>query len=74
MGDADEGNDSRLEALEVKVAYQEATLAELSEALYAQDLRLDRLERLLKDFGGKLKEVVGEGLPPLPGNERPPHY
>jgi SlyX protein len=65
---------ARMEALEVKVAYQDATIEELSGALYEQDLRLDRLERLVKDFAGRLKEVAGEGLPPLPLDERPPHY
>lgn len=65
---------SRIEALETKVSYQEATIAELSTALYEQDQRLARLEDFSREAAGKLKEAAEAGLPPLPADERPPHY
>lgn len=64
----------RIEALETKVSYQEATIAELSKELYEHALALERFERHYRDLAAKLKEVSGEGMPPLPTNERPPHY
>lgn len=66
--------DSRLEFLETKVSYQEATIQELSISLYEQKNLIEKLERQLRDLGSKFKEVAGEGLPALPPNERPPHY
>jgi SlyX protein len=66
--------DSFIEALETKISYQEATIAELSSSLYDHERRLERLERLFKELAGKFKEVAGDGMGPLPVNERPPHY
>jgi SlyX protein len=64
----------RLEALEMKIAYQEAAIDSLSATIYNQAQSLERLDRLFKDMAGKLKELGREGLPALPANERPPHY
>jgi SlyX protein len=62
---------SRLEALETKVAYLEATLQELSDVLYRQQQALDRvLERnrqLLEEF-----DTRSGG--PATDFEKPPHY
>lgn len=74
MGDLSEDAEGRLEALEVKVSYQESTIQELSAALYDQAQGLERMERLVREISGKMKDLVQEGLPALPANERPPHY
>ena len=74
MNEYEDSLDPRLEALEVKAAYQEATIGQLSKALFEQEQRVERLERAMKEMASKLKELVGEGLPPMPANERPPHY
>lgn len=72
--DPNSDKDSLIEALETKISYQEATIAELSSSLYDHEQRIERLERLLKELAAKFKEVAGDGLGPLPANERPPHY
>ncbi len=65
---------SRLEALEMKTAYLEATTAELSSALYEHERRLAALEALVREMAVKVKELARAGLEPLPQDERPPHY
>jgi len=72
--DSNSSEDGLIEALETKISYQEATIAELSSSLYDHEQRLERLERLFKELATKFKEVAGDGLGPLPANERPPHY
>jgi SlyX protein len=72
--DSDSDKDGLIEALETKISYQEATIAELSGSLYDHERRIERLERLFKELATKFKEVAGDGLGPLPANERPPHY
>ncbi len=74
MADFSKAAEGRLEALEVKVSYQESTIQELSATLYDQAQRLERMERLVREISGKMKDLVQEGLPALPANERPPHY
>lgn len=65
---------SRLEALETRNAYQEATIQDLSDQLYRHQQLIDRLESRLETLAEKVKGLAsGEGAP-LPENERPPHY
>jgi uncharacterized coiled-coil protein SlyX len=64
----------RLIELENKNSYQEAELIDFSQALIAQDARIERLETTLRALREKVKELSGEGQTPLPANERPPHY
>lgn len=58
--------------LEVKVAYLEKTLGELSDVVWKQQKELD----LLKDQYRMLKDRVGAdpGLVDASRNDRPPHY
>ena len=65
---------SRLTELETRNAYQEATIADLSAHTYAQQQRLERLERLLEGLAEKVKGLASGDAVPLPDNERPPHY
>ncbi len=62
----------RLEALETKLAFQEHTLQELSDALVAQQARMDRLEARLAMLAEQVHtrgEEGGDGPEPPP-----PHY
>lgn len=58
--------------LEVKVAYLEKTVSELSDVLWKQQKELDGL----KDLYRVLKDRVGAdpGLVDASRNDRPPHY
>ena len=68
MNDTDIG---RIEALETKVAYLEATLQQLGEELFRQQQALDRVT----ERNRQLLEAL-ESAPAGAGNdfEKPPHY
>ncbi len=61
-------DESRLEALEGKLAFQEDTLRELSDALIAQQARLDRLEAWIRMMAEQSGDDDASPEPP------PPHY
>ena len=64
---------ARLEALEIRVAYQDQTIEELNAALTAQWLEIDKLRREMALLEAELREVAqapGDGAPEPP----PPHY
>jgi len=68
--------ESRLEALESKLAHLELAFDELNQVVYEQAKRLDKLQAQAEKFQGRLKEVV-EDLQSQPfsaEDERPPHY
>lgn len=68
--------DKDLEALQTHIAFQEHTIAELSEALIAQQKQLDvfRIElRLLREKLGDVEQNLGSKPHSAP-EERPPHY
>lgn len=65
-------SDTRLAELEVKCAYLEKTVSELSDVLWSQQKELDAL----KDLYRVLKDRVGAdpGIVDASRNDRPPHY
>ena len=65
---------SRLEELETRNAYQEATIQDLSARIYEQQQQIDRLEARLASLAEKVKGLAAGESAPLPENERPPHY
>ncbi len=71
MSHPNETDRARIEALEVRVAYQEKTIAELNEVVTAQWRKMDALERKLARIGETVNSLQ-------PGNEGPepppPHY
>jgi len=71
---ADEETRSRLEELETRNAYQEATIQDLSTQIYEQQVQIDRLESRLRSLVERVKGLATGDTAPLPENERPPHY
>jgi SlyX protein len=65
-------DDARLEALESKLAFQEDTVAQLNDALIAQQSRIDRLETLVKLLAEQVR-ATPEDAPGVP-EPPPPHY
>jgi SlyX protein len=65
-------SEQRLADLEVKCAYLEKTVSELSEVMWRQQRELD----LLRDAYKGLKERVSAdpGIVDASRNDRPPHY
>lgn len=66
-------DDSRLEAIEAKLAHQEHIVAELSDVIYQQQTRLDGMQRsydLLLQRYRELQDTVGGEE----SEEPPPHY
>lgn len=63
---------ARLEAMESKLLFQEDALQQLSDALVAQQARIDKLEARLKVLAEQVVEQAdgGDETPDQP----PPHY
>ncbi|MFZ5439118.1 MAG: SlyX family protein [Myxococcota bacterium] len=65
-------SEQRLADLEVKCAYLEKTVSELSDVIWSQQKELDALKdlyRVLKD-----RVAADPGLVDASRNDRPPHY
>ena len=67
------GIDERLEALEIKMVYQEQTIAQLNEVIVAQHQRLDELEKICESLRERLLSFDEPGAN-LDVHEPPPHY
>ncbi|MCB1686813.1 MAG: SlyX family protein [Pseudomonadales bacterium] len=65
-------SDTRIDAIESRVEFQEDTIASLNEALVRQQERLDLLEQMLQS----LIERIGEDseVADQPPEPPPPHY
>ena len=66
--------DRRIETLETKLSHQERTVTELSAEIYGQARRIERLEKLLRELAGKVKDVADPVEEPAPGDAKPPHW
>ncbi|MCX7023316.1 MAG: SlyX family protein [Spirochaetes bacterium] len=64
----------RMEKLEATFAYHERDIADTNELVYGISKRVDRLEALVSRLTERMMEPGGEKMPPLPDDERPPHY
>jgi SlyX protein len=67
----DTADAARIEALETKVAYLEATLQELSDVLYRQQQALDRVIERNRQLLEELDTAPGGSATEF---EKPPHY
>ena len=62
----------RIDALEVRIAYQDETIETLNQTITAQWTEIDRLTRQLAELKERVRDA--ESNAPGPANERPPHY
>jgi SlyX protein len=63
--------EERIEALEMRLAYQEKTIGELNDVITSQWKKIEALERQLKRFG---EELEARESGDAPANEKPPQY
>jgi len=66
------GLDERIDALEMRIAYQDDTIETLNQTITAQWKQIDVLTRKIAELGERLQEA--EANAPGATNERPPHY
>jgi SlyX protein len=66
------GLSERIDALEVRIAYQDETIETLNKTITAQWTEIDRLTRQVAELKERVREA--ESNVPGPVNERPPHY
>ena len=71
MSDADALNE-RIDALEMRLTYQDVTIETLNRTITAQWVEIDRLTRQVAELKERLREA--ESNAPGPANEPPPHY
>jgi uncharacterized coiled-coil protein SlyX len=62
----------RIDALEMRLTYQDVTIETLNQTITAQWAEIDALTRQVAKLKEQLQEV--ESNAPGPANERPPHY
>jgi SlyX protein len=62
----------RIDALEMRLAYQDDTIETLNQTITAQWKQIDVLTRKIAELGERLQEA--EANAPGATNERPPHY
>ena len=62
----------RLDALEMRLTYQDETIETLNNTVTAQWKQIDALTRQVTELGERLREA--EANRPSPANEPPPHY
>jgi len=62
----------RIDALEMRLTYQDVTIETLNQTINAQWVEIDRLTRQVAELKERLQEA--ESNAPGPANEPPPHY
>ena len=72
MTNETKGLDERIDALEMRIAYQDDTIETLNQTITAQWKQIDVLTRKIAELGDRLQEA--EANAPGVANERPPHY
>jgi SlyX protein len=63
--------ETRIQNLEIRMAHQDQTIADLNDVITAQWKKLDALERQMKRMSEEL-ETMDQG--DIPANQKPPHY
>jgi SlyX protein len=71
MGDAGALSD-RIEALEMRLTFQDETIETLNQTITAQWKQIDALTRQLAELKERLQDAESNATGPA--NERPPHY
>ncbi len=62
----------RIDALEMRLTYQDVTIETLNQTITAQWIEIDKLTRQVAELKERLQEA--ESNAPSPANEPPPHY
>ena len=62
----------RIDALEMRLTYQDVTIETLNQTITAQWVEIDRLTRQIAELKARLQEA--ESNAPGHANEPPPHY
>ena len=62
----------RIDALEIRLTFQDETIETLNSTITAQWKQIDALTRQVAGLSDRLQEAEADR--PAPGNERPPHY
>jgi len=62
----------RIDALEMRLTYQDETVETLNQTITAQWKQIDALTRQVAELRDQLQQA--ETNAPGPANERPPHY
>jgi len=66
--------ENRLEDIETRVAYQEASIDELTNAMLSQQKQINALQAQLDYFKSVLKELTPSAVAPMSEETPPPHY
>ena len=69
---SDKDLNERIDALEMRLTYQDEAIETLNQTITKQWLEIDRLTRLVAELKVRLQEA--ESHAPGPANEPPPHY
>ena len=62
----------RIDAIEMRLTYQDETIETLNQTITAQWAEIDKLTRQIVELKERLQEA--ESQAPGPANEPPPHY
>ena len=62
----------RIDALEMRLTYQDVTIETLNQTITAQWVEIDRLTRQIAELKERLQEAESHATGPA--NEPPPHY
>ena len=65
--------EARIDALEMRVAYQDRTIEDLNQTVIAQWKQIDALRRQLAEALDRVQEVADNAGGPAP-DRPPPHY
>jgi SlyX protein len=69
-----EAVNARIEALEVRVAYQDQVIEDLNQTVIAQWKQIDSLKRQLNEVLDRVQEVEDNAGAPSTPEPPPPHY
>ncbi len=67
-------NEQRLIDIETKLAYQEDTVQQLNDVVFAQQKKIDQLELLCQHLLDRLKDLSEQQSGNVTFIEKPPHY
>jgi SlyX protein len=72
MSDETKSDADRIDALEIRLTFQDETIETLNQTITAQWLKIDALTRQIEALSERLQQA--EDNAPGPANEPPPHY